>query len=68
MTLGWFWGPIEKDVFCGAARSPTFIEDMGQDNSEIMEMLQSLNESTHEEDAFDLANCITAEVFGTNPY
>ena len=60
--------PTSKDVFCGAARSPTFIEDLGQDNSEIMEMLQSLNESTHEEDAFDLANCITAEVFGTNPY
>ena len=60
--------PKLKDVFCGASPSPTFIEDLGQDNREIMEMLQSLGESTHEEDAFDLADCITAEVFGTNPY
>ena len=60
--------PRLKDVFCGATPSPTFIEDLGQDNQEIMEMLQSLGESTHEEDAFDLADCITAEVFGTNPY
>jgi len=59
--------PKSKDIFCGASASPNFIDDMSRDNHEIMEMLQSLNETTQEEDAFDLADCIASQVFGGNP-
>ena len=53
--------PKLKDIFCSASASPNFIDDMSRDNHEIMVMHQSLNETTHEEDAFDLADCIAAQ-------